>query len=49
MNWGYKIIVVYAVFISGMLFLAFKSTEQNIQLVTEDYYTKEDFVDRPTD
>jgi hypothetical protein len=41
MNWGYKIIAVYAVFISGMLFLAFKSTEQDIQLVTEDYYAKE--------
>lgn len=41
MNWGHKIIVVYAVFISGMLFLAFKSTEQHIQLVTEDYYAKE--------
>ena len=41
MNWGYKIIVVYAVLISGMLYLAFKSTEPNIQLVTEDYYTKE--------
>ena len=41
MNWGYKIIAVYVVFVAGMLFLAFKSSKQNIELVTEDYYAKE--------
>ncbi|MEO6550300.1 MAG: FixH family protein [Ferruginibacter sp.] len=41
MNWGYKIMIVYAVFVAGMLFLAFKSSKQNIELVTEDYYAKE--------
>ncbi len=41
MNWGYKIMLVYLVFISGMLFMAFKSSEQDIELVTEDYYAKE--------
>lgn len=41
MNWGHKIIVVYVVFVAGMLFLAFKSSKQNIELVTEDYYAKE--------
>ncbi len=41
MNWGHKIILVYAVFVAGMLFLAFKSSKQNIELVTEDYYAKE--------
>ncbi|MCW3092156.1 MAG: hypothetical protein JWP81_3225 [Ferruginibacter sp.] len=41
MNWGHKIIIVYAVFVAGMLFLAFKSSKQNIELVTEDYYAKE--------
>lgn len=41
MNWGHKIIIVYAVFVTGMLFLAFKSSKQNIDLVTEDYYAKE--------
>ena len=41
MNWGHKIIVVYVVFVAGMLFLAFKSSTQNIDLVTEDYYAKE--------
>jgi hypothetical protein len=29
------------VFVAGMLFLAYKSTTQNIELVTEDYYAKE--------
>jgi len=41
MNWGYKIIAVYAVFVAGMLFLAYQSFRQNIELVTEDYYAKE--------
>ena len=41
MNWGYKIIVVYVVFVAGMLFLAYKSSQQNEDLVTEDYYGKE--------
>jgi hypothetical protein len=41
MNWGYKIIVVYGVFVAGMLFLAYKSSTQNVELVTEDYYAKE--------
>ena len=41
MNWGHKIIAVYVVFVAGMLFLAYKSSTQNIELVTEDYYAKE--------
>ena len=41
MNWGHKILIVYAVFVGGMLFLAFKSSKQNVDLVTEDYYAKE--------
>ncbi|MDB5275340.1 MAG: hypothetical protein JWR61_295 [Ferruginibacter sp.] len=41
MNWGHKIIIVYAAFVAGMLFLAFKSSRQNTDLVTEDYYAKE--------
>lgn len=41
MNWGHKIIVVYAMFVAGMLFLAYKSSRQNIELVTEGYYAKE--------
>ncbi|MEO8413173.1 MAG: FixH family protein [Ginsengibacter sp.] len=41
MNWGYKILLVYAVFVSGILFLVFKSSSQKIDLVTTDYYGKE--------
>ena len=41
MNWGYKIIAVYIVFVSGILFLAYKASTQNTDLVTEDYYGKE--------
>ncbi len=33
--------MVYVVFVAGMVFLAFKSSQQNIELVTEDYYAKE--------
>lgn len=41
MNWGYKILVVYALFIAGILFLVFKSSTQKMDLVTTDYYAKE--------
>jgi hypothetical protein len=41
MNWGYKILIVYAVFVSGIMFLVFKSSSQKMDLVTTDYYAKE--------
>jgi nitrogen fixation protein FixH len=41
MNWGHKIITVYVTFIVGILFLAYKSSTQNTDLVAEDYYAKE--------
>ena len=41
MNWGYKILLVYAVFVSGIMFLVFKSSSQKVDLVTTDYYAKE--------
>ena len=41
MNWGYKILFVYAVFVSGIMFLVFKSSSQRVDLVTTDYYAKE--------
>jgi hypothetical protein len=41
MNWGYKILFVYAAFVLGMLFLVFKSSSQKMDLVTSDYYAKE--------
>ncbi|MDZ4757959.1 MAG: FixH family protein [Bacteroidota bacterium] len=41
MNWGYKIIIVYAVFVAGILFLVFRSVNEKIDLVTDDYYAQE--------
>ena len=41
MNWGYKILIVYAIFVSGIMFLVFKSSSQKMDIVTSDYYAKE--------
>jgi hypothetical protein len=41
MSWGYKILIVYAAFVAGILFLVFKSSRQKMDLVTTDYYAKE--------
>lgn len=41
MNWGYKILLVYVVFISGIVFMVVKSSMQNTDLVTPDYYEQE--------
>ena len=41
MNWGYKILTVYIIFIAGILLLVFKSSTQNQDLVTKDYYEQE--------
>ena len=41
MNWGYKILTVYLVFVGGILFVAFKSAGEKTDLVTQDYYAKE--------
>jgi len=41
MNWGYKILFVYIVFMSGILLAVYKSSTQKLDLVTTDYYAKE--------
>ncbi len=41
MNWGYKIILVFAVFITGILYLVVSSFSENTDLVTTDYYEQE--------
>jgi len=41
MNWGTKILIVYVVFIAGILLMVFKSSIQKTDLVTTDYYAKE--------
>ena len=41
MNWGYKIMIVYLVFVAGIAVMVYNSAMQNIDLVTPDYYAKE--------
>jgi hypothetical protein len=41
MNWGYKILLVYGIFVAGILFMVVKSSSQKMDLVTTDYYAKE--------
>lgn len=41
MNWGYKILIVYGIFIAGIMFMVLKSTTSKMDLVTSDYYGKE--------
>lgn len=41
MNWGYRILTIYILFIAGILFLVFKASSQNQDLVATDYYEQE--------
>ena len=41
MNWGWKIAIVYALFVIGMLSVVVYSTKFDTNLVGEDYYEKE--------
>ncbi|HMO61698.1 MAG TPA: FixH family protein [Ferruginibacter sp.] len=41
MNWGIKILIAYLAFVAGIAVLVIKSSQQNIDLVTTDYYAKE--------
>jgi hypothetical protein len=41
MSWGYKILLVYGIFVAGILFMVVKSSTQKMDLVTTDYYAKE--------
>jgi len=41
MSWGYKILGVYLVFVTGIVFLVIKSSNQKVDLVTKDYYEQE--------
>lgn len=40
-SWGYKIFIAYSLFAMGILFLAYKASRQNFDLVTENYYDAE--------
>jgi len=41
MNWGYKVVIVYCLFIVGILTMVYKCTQQNVDLVSENYYEQE--------
>jgi hypothetical protein len=40
-NWGYKIVFIYVVFVTGILYLVVQSSRQQMDLVTDDYYAQE--------
>lgn len=40
-NWGYKILLVYGLFVVGIMFLVYKSNQQKFDLVQKDYYADE--------
>jgi hypothetical protein len=41
MNWGHKIVIVYLLFVGGIVFLAIISSQQKFDLVQKDYYGAE--------
>ena len=41
MSWGTKILIVFILFVGGILFMVIKSSIQKTDLVTTDYYAKE--------
>jgi len=41
MNWGQKLLLVFAVFALGMIYLAYRCTKINTDLVTKEYYKDE--------
>jgi hypothetical protein len=40
-NWGYRIFIVYFLFVIGILTLSYKSSQQKFDLVQQDYYGAE--------
>ena len=41
MNWGQKLLLVFVVFASGMIYLAYRCMHINTDLVTKEYYKDE--------
>jgi len=41
MNWGYRIIVVYIIFITGMVYMVVRASAEKTDLVRSDYYEEE--------
>jgi hypothetical protein len=40
-NWGFKIALVYVVFVIGIMYMVFLTSKQNRDLVSDDYYAEE--------
>ncbi len=40
-NWGVRILILYSLFVTGILVMAFKAMHQNEDLVSEKYYENE--------
>lgn len=40
-NWGYKIAAFYITFVIGMMYLVIRASQQEVDLVTPDYYAQE--------
>jgi hypothetical protein len=41
MSWGTKIVIVFTMFATGIMYMVIKSGSEKIELVTADYYVKE--------
>jgi hypothetical protein len=41
LNWGYKILIVYLMFAAGMLTMVYLTTQENRDLVSDNYYEEE--------
>lgn len=41
MNWGHGIIIAFGLFVAYILYFVYASFQQNIDLVSEDYYAQE--------
>lgn len=41
MNWGYKIIIAYAIFIGGILSMVYVASQQTNEMQDENYYAQE--------
>ena len=48
-NWGYKILFVYLSFAGGILYLVYRTSLENRDLVSENYYEEEDTTTDITD
>ena len=41
MNWGKSIVVVYVLFVFGIGYMVYRSTQENFEMVDSNYYQKE--------